>query len=215
MWRLSAVVGLGALVVGLAYAVAAQGAANHVCSNEVLTSTYQNVTVAPGKWCELDAATVLGNFQASNASSIGVWGGTNIAGNVQISGTTSNPTATGQTSGGSHNYFCNTKVGGDVQIVTSGSAAPWNIGGTAFPASPDFSMCGKQSYIGGNLQFMNNVGTGSNDISGNDIEGNLQCQNNSAFVTPDTLNGADGNSEGQCATFGAKGDTTEPQSDST
>lgn len=213
-------VGILALIAGavlvIAQAVSAAGPPDALCKNATLPAgVYHNVTVAQGSWCQLSGGeTVTGNFQASQATAIGIFGGVTIDGDLQASNTTSHPSTTGMLGGGSHNYICNTNVLGNLQIVTSGSSAPWNIGGTTFPPPPDFSHCGVQSAVGGDLQFMNNVGTGGNDISGNDVEGNLQCQNNAPFVVPDTVNGVDGSSQGQCAgaAFAVKGDSGhEPQ----
>ena len=115
---------------------AAAAPVDRVCADEfILGGTYHDVTVKSGAWCLLGDAQVTGDFRATGATSVGIFMDTTIAGDVRISGTTSNPDATGETFGGSANGICTTTIGGDLTIEHSGPAAPWNVGSTNYPPS--------------------------------------------------------------------------------
>jgi hypothetical protein len=140
-----------------------QGANGNVtCSNGQLNATTisGNLSVPKGSWCDLVDVTVNGNLQIQNGSGVRLAGST-INGNLQLQNTTG--AADAMSSGA--NVVCNTKVTGNVQIQNSGSGSPWHLGD-----------CGP-NWIGGNLQFQNNAGTG-NTISRTTVQGNLQCQGN-------------------------------------
>jgi hypothetical protein len=176
-----------------------------VCSNQwVNGGSFHDVTVLKGSWCLIGDATITGNFQALGATSIGIFDGATIAGDVKISGTTSNPNASGEIFGGTANGICTTKIGGDLEITHSGPNAPWNVGSTNYPPLVNFSNCVFTNSVGGDLVFSGNLGH-PNEISGNDIGGNLVCQNNGSFsgyLVPSPKNRVKGTSQGQCAPFG-------------
>ncbi len=82
------------------------------------------------------------------------------------------------------NVICTSTIDGNLQIQSSGSSSPWQIGG-----------CGPVA-VSGNLQFQSNAGTG-NTIVQTTVRGNLQCQgNNDVTGAGNTVNG---NRQGQCA----------------
>lgn len=56
---------------------------NVTCSNETLTGTYKNVTVAKNASCTLDGATVLGNVKANRVYDVLVYD-TEVAHNIMV-----------------------------------------------------------------------------------------------------------------------------------
>ena len=154
---------------------------NMACSNLQLNATTVNgnLTVAPGSWCDLVDVTVNGNLQVQGGSGLRLTGST-VHGNVQAQGVTG---ATDPLSSGA-NVICDSTIDGNLQILSSGSSSPWQIGG-----------CGPVT-VSGNLQFQSNAGTG-NTIVQTTVRGNLQCQgNHDVSGSGNTVNG---NRQGQCA----------------
>ena len=154
---------------------------NVTCSNLQLNATTVNgnLTVAPGSWCDLVDVTVNGNLQVQGGSGLRLTGST-VHGNVQAQGVTgaSDPLSSGA------NVICDSTIDGNLQIQSSGSSSPWQIGG-----------CGPVT-VSGNLQFQSNAGTG-NTIVQTTVRGNLQCQgNHDVSGSGNTVNG---NRQGQCA----------------
>ena len=92
---------VAALVIGTAAAPAgAAGAPNAQChSGDILTGTYNNVTVVPGNYCLVLGATVLGNIQANGAVQIGI-DNSGVHGNVSANNVTQNGWVCGSTIGG-------------------------------------------------------------------------------------------------------------------
>lgn len=202
--------------VGLAGAAAppALAAPDRVCADElILEGTFQDVTVAPGTWCLFGHATVLGDFRAVGASSIGIFFQAQIAGNVTISGTTSYPDATGETFGGSANGICTSTIKGDLTVIDGGPHAPWNVGSTNYPPYANFSNCVGPNVVGGTVRYERNAAD-VNAIGGNTIGGDLICAGNGAFtpgfVAPGTPNQVAGTSRGQCAALGTHPETPAP-----
>jgi hypothetical protein len=192
-----------ALVIGTASAPAgAAGAPNAKChSGDILTGTYNNVTVVPRNYCLVLGATVLGNVQANGAVQIGI-DNSRVDGDVHADNVTQN------------GWVCGSTIGGNVDVVNASQSASepgsWFIG--------DASWCTAQfdpvpgNYIGGNLTFHNNASGGS--LSNNDIEGNLQCGNNTPPPTG-TNNAVDHDAQGQCASLagGVDDSASPPDSD--
>jgi hypothetical protein len=154
---------------------------NVTCSNLQLNATTVggNLTVPPGRWCDLVGVVVNGNLQVRGGSGLRLTGST-VHGNLQAQGTTgaADPLAPGA------NVICDSAIGGNLQIQSSGSSSPWQIGG-----------CGPVT-VAGNLEFHVNAGTG-NTIVRTTVQGNLQCQGNH-----DVGGGGNtvvGNRQGQCA----------------
>lgn len=197
---LALVIGVGVVVA--ASASAAGGPPNVVChSNDILTGTYHNVTVANGNYCLLLGATVTGNVQANNAQQVGIDNST-ISGNVQANNVTDN------------GWVCGSTIGGNVEVgnASTSSASPgtWFIGDASWCYPPFDPVPG--NFIGGNLQFHNNTSGGV--ISNNDVEGNLDCHNNTPAPTG-VNNAVDGNAQGQCASLagGVDDSSSPPDSD--
>jgi hypothetical protein len=176
-----------ALIIGPAAAPAgASGAPNAQChSGDILTGTYNNVTVVPGNFCFVFGATVLGNVQANGAQQIGI-DNSAVHGDVQANGVTQN------------GWVCGSTIGGNVAVGNASQSGSepgsWFIGDASW-CTPQFDPI-PGNYIGGNLTFQNNASGGF--ISNNDIEGNLQCGNNSPPPTG-TNNAVDHNAQGQCS----------------
>ena len=82
------------------------------------------------------------------------------------------------------NVICDTTIEGNLQIQSSASASPWQMGG-----------CGPVT-VSGNLQFQSNTGTG-NTIVQTTVQGNLLCQGN--HDVSGSGNTITGNRQGQCA----------------
>src|SRR5579862_2745361 len=168
------------------------GGADVTCQNQQLTGTYHNVQVGNGAWCDLAGATVTGDVHANHATGLGITGSV-VIGNVDV----------GQTVGAldpSHfgtNVVCNSVVWGSVQIRSSSSSAPWNVGGTGACASVAGVTGGTGSAIGNDLHFDNNAAP-ANDVSGNTVIGNLECSNDGAVATSGGPNLVGGNAQGQC-----------------
>ena len=154
---------------------------NMTCSNLQLngTTVNGNLTVTPGRWCDLVDVTVNGNLQVQGGSGLRVAGST-VHGNVQAQGVTgaADPLSSGA------NVICDSTIDGNLQIQSSGSSSPWQIGG-----------CGPVT-VSGNLQFHSNAGTG-NTIVQTTVRGNLQCQGN--HDVSGSGNTVTGNRQGQCA----------------
>ncbi len=204
----------GGLIAGLAAlaitvpAVPAGAAAptDRTCADEfIFGGTFKDVVVPAGRWCLIGEATITGSFRADRASSIGIFSQTSIAGDVTISGTQSNPDATGATFGGSANGICTTKINGDLTIAGDAADAPWNVGSTNYPPYANFSNCVFPNTIRGTVRFTDNAAT-ANAIGGNTIGGDLVCTGNAGFspgfLAPGTPNQVSGTSRGQCATLG-------------
>jgi hypothetical protein len=154
---------------------------NMTCSNLQLNgiTVSGNLTVAPGTWCDLVGVTVNGNLSVQGGGGLRVTGST-VRGNVQAQGVTgaSDPLGSGV------NVICDSTIDGNLQIQSSGSSSPWQIGG-----------CGPVT-VSGNLQFQSNAGTG-NTIVQTTVRGNLQCQgNHDVSGSGNTVNG---NRQGQCS----------------
>jgi len=154
---------------------------NVTCSNLQLngTTVHGNLTVAPGRWCDLVDVTVNGNLQAQGGSGLRLTGST-VHGNVQAQGMTG---ATDPLSPGA-NVICDSTIDANLQIQSSGSSSPWQIG-----------SCGPVT-VNGNLQFHSNAGTG-NTIVQSTVRGNLQCQGN--HDVSGSGNTVTGNRQRQCA----------------
>jgi hypothetical protein len=176
--------------------------ASRLCADELIFGgTFRDVTVKPGTWCLIGDATVTGAFRAAGASSIGIFSGTTIAGDVTITRTSSNPDATGETFGGSANGICTTTIGGDLTIERSGKDASWNVGSTNYPPFVNFSNCVFSNTVRGRVRFADNAAS-ANAIGGNEIGGDLVCERNGGFadgvVQSDTPNRVHGASRGDC-----------------
>jgi hypothetical protein len=111
-----------------------------------------------------------------------------VRGNVNISGTSSVP------SGLAKNYMCNgTRIGGNLILVGSTSAAPWDLGnglcgfgGDSF--GNDVTIQGNaaridlaRSRVGNRLTIQGNTGGGS--VINNTLAGNVTCSNNTPAYT--------------------------------
>ena len=94
------------------------------------------------------------------------------------------------------NVICDSTIDGNLQILSSGSSSPWQIGG-----------CGPVT-VSGNLQFHSNAGTG-NTIVQTTVRGNLQCQGN--HDVSGSGNTVTGNRQGQCAGLCARRSRTPEQ----
>ena len=90
---------------------------NLTCSNLQLngTTVNGNLTVAPGRWCDLVDVTVNGNLQVQGGSGLRLTGST-VHGNVQAQGMTgaADPLSPGA------NVICDSTIDGNLQIQSSG-----------------------------------------------------------------------------------------------
>jgi hypothetical protein len=139
------------------------------CRNEQLNGVYRDVDVRRGAWCELVGATVTGDVEARKATGITVTSST-VEGDVEIGDTSGAAVTAGV------NTVCNSMIFGDLEIEDSGRKAPWSIGGAACAPAADVTG-NTASVIGGDLEFSRNAST-ANEVSGNTIEGNLECRRN-------------------------------------
>ncbi len=193
----------------------ARASTETTCSNQLLVGgSYGDVTVTPGHWCIVGFSTVHGNIDVTNASAFYLFT-SSVAGNVTITGTTSNGNAAIAPGVaaifpalGPANSICTSAINGSLTITGSSPTAPWNIGGTNYPPFFTNSTCALPISVQGNVTFDNNAGA-PNEIGGSDIEGNLECHGNGTFttgvLTPYHKNQVAGISSGQCAAFAVKG----------
>jgi Tannase and feruloyl esterase len=171
----SGTVGGGAAVTNIAGNVTVLGGAS--CTLEFVNIT-GNITVQPGGSllvaAYLEPSTIGGNVVATNCGSTLLEGNVTVKGNVQIQ----------NCSGAAANGFQGPgiAVGGSFQCLNN--------------AGPCEAWLGQ---IAGSAQILNNRG-GASDVSLNTIEGNLQCQNNTAAPTHNHgYNWVTGIAQGQCA----------------
>ena len=193
----------------------AGASAGTTCADRLLAGgSYGDVTVTPGHWCMVGFSSVRGNIDVTDASAFYLFT-SSVAGNVTITGTTSNANmailpglAAIVPALGPADSICTSAIGGNLTITGSSPTAPWNVGGTNYPPFFTNSTCTLPISVRGNVTFDNNAGA-PNEIGGSDIEGNLECHGNGNFttgvLTPYHKNQVAGTSSGQCAAFAVKG----------
>lgn len=179
------------------------------CHGVIVGGTYRNVRVEPGHWCGLTFATVTGNVTAVRPTAFQM-ATTRVAGNVKVTGATSNPNASSIPGLGTANVICSSAILGDVTITGSGKNAPWDLSSTNYPVvAANISTCLAQIYVGGDVTFNDNLGA-PNAVGGATILGDLTCKRNGAFtsgvVLPFMKNGVHGKVSGQCAKYSQRGD---------
>src|SRR5579862_6483312 len=131
-----------------------------------------NVTVNGGGTLVDQGAPIGGNLTANSATWIEVSGGS-IEGNVSVSNLTSAPAGAGVADLDGANYLCAATVDGNVQVQSSGAAAPFDIGGGA--------DCAAGLTIGGQLAVTKNAASvilGSSSAVTNSVGGNIQANDN-------------------------------------
>jgi hypothetical protein len=192
-------------------------AADQTCNNQVLgpTTVVGNLIVPAGAFCDLNGTHVTGNVTAkagppepSNPTGLSADAAT-IDGNVDVQKNAQFAAFAGSTIG--DNVHCSQCEVADVQDSTvKGNLEDNGVSEGAFIRNShidgnlqihngtDFFSIGFHidgNTIGGNLEF--NQNTGSSDISGNMIIGNLQCEKN----MPPPTGGANTakHKQGQCA----------------
>jgi hypothetical protein len=197
-----------ALALGAVFIMPMAAGAQAVCSGTQSTDVIANLLVPKGVTCTLEGITVTGsitvqpggclivgqasaparvggNINATDAACLSIGFGSAIGGNVIALGTTGNP------SGYSFNFMCNSLIGGSVEINNSEKGADWCIGGKAACA------CAAGENIIGGLTFDANKGA-TNNISDNTIGSNMNCAGNTGLT-------GSGNTAsrklGQCSTF--------------
>ncbi len=163
------------------------------CQNQQLTGTYHNVKVVRGAWCDLAGATVTGDVRAHFATGLAITGSI-VIGKVDVDDTVAalDPSHLGQ------NVVCNSLVWGDVNITDSSGSAPWSIGGTTGCANVASVTGGTGSAIGSELRFDRNAAS-TNDVSGNTIIDDLECNGNGGVAASGGPNLVGRNAQGQCA----------------
>ena len=151
------------------------------CANRQLNATTiaGDLTVPKGAWCDLVRVHVNGDLLLQGSTGVRIAGST-IAGDVQVVNTSA---ASDAMSSGA-NVICNTAVAGNLHVQNSGPASPWRFG-----------RCGP-TFVGGNLLFQQNAGTG-NTIANTTVSGNLECQGNHDVSGSNVTVG--GRRLGQCA----------------
>jgi hypothetical protein len=151
------------------------------CSNQQLTGTYHDVSVASGAWCDLAGATVLGDVHASYASGLGITG-SSIAGDVDADhvGGAADPFHAGA------NVVCNSTIAHDLSVHDSAAGTSWAIGGA-----------GCANVVGHDLRFVNNIAGG--DLSANAIRHDLDCHDDGPVTDTGGANSVGGHASGQCA----------------
>lgn len=196
---------------------ASASAADQTCNNQTLgaTTVVGNLVVPAGAFCDLNGTHVTGNATAkagppepSNPTGLSA-NGAKIDGNVEVQQNAQFTAFNGSTIGS--NVHCNHCEVADVQASTvMGNLEDNAVSEGAFITSShiggnlqihngtDFFGTGFHldgNTIGGNLAF--NQNTGSSEISGNMITGNLQCEKN----MPPPTGGANSakQKQGQCA----------------
>jgi hypothetical protein len=166
-------------ILAIPKAALAQQPPDLTCNTQYIFGTYHNVTAESG--CSLIEVQVTGNLTvvqggSCNCIEVQVTGnltvmqggslfdvGSTIGGNLQanqplwivvfglgqIGGSLQVTGTTSEFLGSSPNLICSTSVVGDVQIQNNSAASPFAVGGTECPYGP--------LSIGGNLQVQNNA----------------------------------------------------------
>lgn len=132
---------------------------NVTCSNETLTGTYKNVTVAKNASCTLDGATVLGNVKANRVYDVLIYD-TEVAHNIHVM-----------------------RSIGDVVIGVKGCKVDPHAGNNInVSKSHNVLIC--QETVDNNIQVKGNDGkiTVRDSSAGN----NIQVMNNLPYTTYDT-----------------------------
>lgn len=191
--RLLAIAMLAAGILG-GTVPAVAGAPLTSCSTILTDKTIDgDLIVPPGKGCELDGVTVIGNVHVGIGSSffmqISATGSTTILGNVIADHCADIAWAP--------DVF----IGGNLQIVGCTGPSYVQVTGTItgdFACLDNPAPCEiENATIDGNLQVNNNSGGAT--VTGNYVGGNLQCVGNASSATTVSGNTVAGASQGQCS----------------
>ena len=163
----------------------AQG--DRTCTSALGAEAVENVGVPSGATCVMNGTRVGGNVVVNRGATLRLTGGS-VEGNIQAEGA-ARVTVHGSRIGGSFQIeqggggdIRSTPVEGDIQLETNNGPAQHVIG----------------NRVGGNVQI--NANRGGVDVTGNLIDGNLQCQSND----PPPRGGSNtvrGSREDQCASL--------------
>ena len=175
---------IGALA-GIAVGASAVSAEERTCRGTLGNITVDNLRVPEGATCTLYGTQVKGTIKVETNATLRAHRIV-VIGNVQAENART------------VNVDQQSRVGGSIQIVQSGSASILDTHVNADILFDDNSgrLVAKRNTIGGNLQAFQN--TGGVTIARNTIDGNLQCKENNPPPTGGN-NVVQGNKEDQCA----------------
>ncbi len=143
-------------------------ASGAICTLVPGTHVTGNITVSAGGALSAQGVTIAGNVTTTSAKWITLGGGGTIGGNLLATGTAAAPP-------GADDALCAGTISGNLEVQTSGSAAPFDIG--------DLGACsgGPGLTVKGNLLVESNAAAVT--IGGNTVSGNLLVQSNTATLT--------------------------------
>ena len=178
----------GTLIVGLGLALlpaAHASAEEFTCRGTVGTRTLDNVRVPQGATCVLEGTRVEGTITVQDDATLRARD-VRVIGNVQGENASLVVVAAGS------------RIGGSVQVVQGGAARVTRsrVAGDIQFDEQNRELKVLRTDVEGSVQVMQN--TGGVEITGNTIDGNLQCKENKPAPTGGD-NVVGGNKEDQCA----------------